>query len=117
MAKFLVGIITGIILTVLIAISAVFAVARSGEKPPSIASGSTLVLDLRGELPERAPVEFPLPMLQDRNRLTVANVWMTLKNAAADSRVNSVVLAPGDLEIGWAKMQEIRAGLENFKND
>lgn len=115
MAKFLVGIITGMILVVLIAVSALFALARSGDKPPSIASGSTLVLDLRGDLPERAPVEYPLPMLQDRNRLTVANVWMSLKNAAADSRINAIVLTPGDLDIGWAKMQEIRSGLEAFK--
>lgn len=116
MAKFLVGIVTGLILAVLLGLSVTFALMRTGaEKPPSVASGSTLVLQLRGDLPERPPVEYPIPILQDRNRLTVASVWMALKKAAADSRINAVIIEPTNLEIGWAKMQEIRHNLETFK--
>jgi protease-4 len=115
MAKFLVGVITGLILSVLLGISILFGLARMREKPPAVARDSMLVLQLRGDLPERPPVEYPFPILQDRNRLTVANVWMTLKKAAADSRIKAVVIEPSDLAIGWAKLEEIRADLALFR--
>jgi len=115
MAKFLIGVLTGVILTGLILFIGVFAIARMREKPPAIADGSTLVLELEGSIPERAPVEIPLPFLQQRTPPTVTDVWATLRKAAADSRIKAVVLEPRDLQIGWGKLEEIRADLENLK--
>ena len=48
-------------------------------------------------------------------RPTVANVWMLLRKAAADSRIKAVVLEPESLEVGWGKLQEMRADLEAFR--
>src|SRR6266545_7566504 len=115
MGKFLIGVLTGVILTGLLLVIIVFAALSFREKPPSIASGSTLVLELDGEIPERTPVEFPIPFLGERQKLTVENVWMMLRKAAADARIKAVVLLPHDLHIGWAKVQEIHADLEQFK--
>src|SRR5438445_13866653 len=109
MAKFLIGVLTGVILTGLFILIACFAVARlvSREKPVVVAEGSTLMLELEGEIPERAPVEFPLPFLERRAPPTVENVWTTLRKAAADNRVRAIVFEPRDLVVGWAKLAEI----------
>jgi protease-4 len=115
MAKFLIGVLTGIILTGLFLLIAIFAIARMREKPPAVAEGSTLVMELEGEIPERAPVEFPIPFLQQRTPPTVADIWATLRKAAADGRIRAIVFEPHDLQIGWGKLEEIRADLENFK--
>ena len=114
-AKFLVGILTGFILTVLVLILIGFTLARLRSKPPEIASNSTLVLRLDGSLPERPPLEFPLPIFEQKSPLTVEEVWALLRQAATDPRVTAVVFEPAGLQIGWAKMQELRADLQQFK--
>jgi protease IV len=115
MAKFLIGVVTGIILVFLILFIGVFAMARMREKPPSVADGSTLMLELDGDIPERAPVEFPIPFLQQRTPPTVADVWTTLRKAAVDGRIRAIIFEPRDLQIGWAKLQEIHDDLEAFR--
>jgi len=115
MAKFLIGVVTGIILVFLILFIGIFAVARMREKPPSVADGSTLMLELDGDIPERAPVEFPIPFLQQRTPPTVADVWTTLRKAAVDGRIRAIIFEPRDLQIGWAKLQEIHDDLEAFR--
>src|SRR5579862_7571685 len=115
MAKFLIGILTGIILTGLVLVIGVFAIARLRDKPPSIAEGSTLVLELDGEIPEKAPVELPIPFLEQRTPPTVTDIWGTLRKAAADSRIKAIVFEPRDLAMGWGKLEEVRSDLENFR--
>jgi len=115
MAKFLIGVLTGIILTGLILLIGIFAIARMREKPPTVADGSTLMLELEGEIPEKAPVEFPIPFLEQRTPPTVTDVWAVLRKATADSRIKAIVFEPRDLAIGWGKLEEIRADLENFR--
>src|SRR6185295_5804564 len=50
-----------------------------------------------------------------RNSPTVENVWTTLRKAAADSHIKAIVFEPQNLAIGWAKLEELRGDLENFK--
>lgn len=115
MAKFLIGVLTGIILAGLILVIGAFAIARMREKPPAIADDSTLMLELEGEIPETAPVEFPIPFLEQRTPPTVTDAWATLRKAAADHRIKAIVFEPRDLAIGWGKLEEIRGDLENFR--
>jgi len=115
MAKFLIGVLTGIILTGLILVIGIFAIARMREKPPTVADGSTLMLELDGDIPEKAPMEFPVPFLEQRTPPTVTDVWAALRKATADNRIRAIVFEPRDLQIGWGKLEEIRADLENFK--
>src|SRR5271154_7179712 len=103
MAKFLIGVLTGVILVVMFVVIAVFAVVPGREKPPTVAAGSTLMLQLDGEMPERAALELPIPFLQQRESLTVENVWSILRVAAADSRIKAIVLEPRGLAMGWGK--------------
>ncbi len=115
MAKFLIGVLTGIILAGLILVIGVFALARMRERPPTVADDSTLMLELEGEIPETAPVEYPIPFLEQRTPPTVTDIWATLRKAAADNRITAIVLEPRDLTIGWGKLEEILGDLENFR--
>lgn len=119
MLKFLVGLISGVLLTVLIAVIGVFAIAysfgRNREKPPVIADGSTLVLRLDGEIPERPPLGYNIPGFGGKPVLTVEDVWATLRNSAADPRIKAAVLLPDNPQIAWGKLQELHADIENFR--
>jgi protease-4 len=115
MGKFLLGLLTGVVLVVLIFVIGAFAVASFRSKPASIADGSTLILHLNGDVPEKEPVDLAIPFLQQRTPLTVLNVWSMLRRAAADPRIKAVVFEPQGTGIGWARMQEIRADLEQFR--
>jgi protease-4 len=115
MGKFLLGLLTGVVLIILIFVIGAFAVASYRSKPPAIADGSTLILHLNGDVPEKEPVDLAIPFLEQRTPLTVQNVWSILRRAAADSRIKAVVFEPQGAAIGWARMQEIRADLEQFR--
>lgn len=119
MKNFLIGLVVGILfsgLTLLILVFAVVKFAGSfAERPVTVADGSTLVVKLEGELPEKSPPEIPLPMFEAHTPLTVHQVWETFRKAAADSRVKAILFEPRGLEIGWAKMQEIHAEILQFK--
>src|SRR5213075_236408 len=82
---------------------------------PQVVANSALVLQLEGDLPEQSPVEFPIPFLQDEQPPTIAETWRMLRNAAADSRIQAIVLEPRGLSVGWAKLEELRADIINFK--
>jgi protease-4 len=113
MAKFLLGLATGLVLVFLTLILLFFAALRFRERPPDVADNSVLVLRLEGDLPEKPPLELPLGL--SGSAVTVANVWMALKKAAADPRIRAVALEPEGLSAGWAKVEEIRSDIEQFR--
>ncbi len=119
MKNFLIGLIVGILvsgLTLLILVFAVVKLASSfGEKPVTVADGSTLVLKLEGELPEKTPAEIPLPMFEAQSPMTVHEVWETFRKAAADPKIKGIIFEPRGVSIGWAKMQEIHEEILQFK--
>jgi len=115
MVKFLIGLITGVLLVFLAFIFLVFILFQFREKPPQIAANSVLVLRLEGNIPEKPPLELPAFLGAGGPGLTVAHVWMTLQKAAADSHIKAIVLEPEGLSAGWAKIEEIRADLERFR--
>src|SRR5215469_4021052 len=115
MGKFLLGLVTGAVLIILVLVVGFFAIASLRSKPPAVADGSTLVLRLSGDVPEKPPIEIPLPILEDRTTLTVENVWSMLRRAASDSRIKAVIFEPESAGIGWAKMQEIHHDLQEFR--
>src|SRR5579863_6831838 len=116
MKKFLLGFLIGILfvaLTVVILVAA--AVRFGGSRRPQVVANSALVLQLEGDLPEQSPVDFGIPFLQDQQPPTIAETWQMLRNAAADSRIQAIVLEPRGLSVGWAKLEELRADILNFK--
>jgi len=115
MKKFLIGLIAGLLLAGLVAVVLAFTLLRVGESRPGISGGSTLVVQLSGEIPERAPVEYPFPFLAARTGSAVHEIWTMLDRAAEDSRIEAVVLLPAGVTAGWGRLQEIRDSLQRFK--
>ncbi len=116
MGKFLIGLLTGAILTILCGVVLVFSLARFGtDKRVAVPDNATLVLVLEGEIPERSPVELPIPFFEQQTQSTVKDVWELLRKAAVDSRIKAVVFEPRNISAGWAKLEEVRADLEQFR--
>ncbi|MCW5979494.1 MAG: signal peptide peptidase SppA [Bryobacteraceae bacterium] len=115
MKKFLIGLLAGILLTILTIFVVFFAIFKAGERRPVVADASTLVLNLEGPIPEQPPITVPLPFFQAREPMTVRDVWEVLRRASVDPRIKAAVLAPQDVGAGWGKLQEIRDGLLKFK--
>src|SRR6185437_13259748 len=116
MKKFLLGFVIGILFVALVGVILVAAAIRfGGNRPPQVVANSALVLQLEGDLPEQPALDLPIPFLQNQQPLTIAETWGMLRNAAADSRIQAIVLEPRGLRVGWAKLEELRADIVNFK--
>ena len=115
MTKFLLGILTGILLTFFMAVFVVALIASLSPGQPSIQKDSILTMRLRGDIPEHAASEFSIQWLRHGPPPTLLDLRNALKEAADDERISALVLESGGLGTGWAKAQEIRYGIENFK--
>jgi protease-4 len=115
MAKFFIGLVTGVAIVFLTIILLFFAALRFREKPPVIAGNSVLVLRLNGEIPEKAALELPDFLSGDQGSVTVPTIWQNLKKAASDSNITALVVEPEGVSAGWAKLEEIRSDIEEFR--
>ena len=115
MVKFLLGLVTGVILVFLTIFLLFFSLLRLREKPPVIADNSVLVLRLSGDLPEKPPVELPDFLSSAPPAVTVTALWRSLESAAGDPHIMAVVVEPEGISAGWAKLQEVRMDLEKFR--
>jgi protease-4 len=116
MRKFLLGLLVGVVVTVLGIVIVGFAVARlAASKEPAIAGNSVLVLALEGDLPEAAPIDIPIPFWRSQSVPTVRDLWASLHAAASDTRIRAIVLQPRSLDLGWGKLQELHEELLDFK--
>ncbi|HET8550263.1 MAG TPA: signal peptide peptidase SppA [Bryobacteraceae bacterium] len=115
MKKFIIGLLTGILLTVLSVAIFFFSLVRLGERRPYVPDEATLVLRLDGEIPEKSPIEVPIPFIGTRQVATVRDIWSMLRTAAVDKRIRAVVVMPDNPGLGWAKAEEIRHDLTQFR--
>lgn len=113
MKKFLLGLFVGLVLAFLTGLVIVFSIARLGERKPSVASNSTLVLRVSGDVPEKPGVE--VPFFQENPALTIRDHWAMLRAAATDPRIKAVLLVPDGVSAGWGKLEELRMDLLAFK--
>ncbi|MER3427673.1 MAG: signal peptide peptidase SppA [Pyrinomonas sp.] len=86
---------------------------------PSVAYNSVLVVRVSGELPDYI-AESPLPIgfpsrIYDGGRQSLADLLWQLKKAKADRRIGAVLLEVENLDIGWAKADEIRDAIADFR--
>jgi protease IV len=78
---------------------------------PSVPDHATLVLRPAGDIPEILP-----DVILGGDELTVRHYVELIRKAKTDSRIAGILLRPGTLNSPfWAKLQEIRAALEDFK--
>ncbi|WP_321474389.1 signal peptide peptidase SppA [uncultured Paludibaculum sp.] len=112
MKKFLLGIVAGLVIAVVTGVVLTFAAWKFARKPPEPPKEAWLSLRLEGDLPEAPAVGLPLPALEDRSPMTVAEVWSVLHRAARDPKIKGVLLRPRGLSVGWGKAEELRQSLE-----
>ena len=115
MQKFILGFVIGIVFAALVGAIFALAAVRLGQARPSVTANSALVLHLEGDFPEQAPVDLPLPFLQNQQPMTLIDTWRLLQDAATDSRIKALVLEPRDVSAGWAKLEELRSDIVAFK--
>ena len=116
MWKFLLGVIIGLIVAVFGIFVIFFAAGRLfANKPPTVSGDSTLVLSLRGDIPESAPVSVAIPFFQQQAAPTVRDIWTSLQQAASDNRIKAIALEPRGVIAGWGRLQEIRQEIVDFK--
>jgi protease IV len=115
MKKFLIGILTGLVLAVLTGVVLMFSALRFTERPPSVPDGATLILRLDQDIPEKQPVQIPLPFIGSSDTLTILDAWRGLRAAATDPRIKALIVETGRTGAGWGKVQELREGLVAFK--
>lgn len=116
MAKFLLGVVVGVVVFALGCLILVLALGRLfSNKQPVVPPNAVLVLGLEGSISESSPVEIPIPFLQPQGAPTVRDLWTSIHSAATDNRVKAILLQPQGLTAGWGKLQELRRDLLDFK--
>jgi len=81
---------------------------------PSIAPGSILAVNIEGTYVEAAEASLLSRLLGDWRR-PFAALLSDLRKAERDDRLAAVIFRVRDLEIGWAKAQEIRAAIARIR--
>jgi len=102
-----------IVFAVFISAMGLLLVASAVGREPQVASGSTLVLRIGGDLGEMEPGGvlgqfFEAPP-------TVRAVIDALRKAKADKRITSVILKPTGPAAMWGKVQEVRDAITDFR--
>lgn len=116
MKKFLLGFFGGLVFAVLVGVLLFFgflAAFSISDTRPTVAENSVLVLDLSGDVPERQPVD--VSIFGEKPGPTILETYEMLKKAAIDSRIKAVMIQPQGLSVGWAKLEELRAQILDFK--
>jgi hypothetical protein len=92
-----------------------FMAGFSKTDSPSFSEMVAAGVDSLRRNPEVAPVELPPPFSQNEGSVTVRDLWTSLQKAASDHRIHAIVLKPQSVTARWAKLQEVRQELLDFK--
>ena len=110
----------GVVLVIVLILAAVaisaaglVALAFMSGRGPTVAGNSTLVLAISGDLQEMEPSGVFEQFVEPPP--TVRSVTDALRKAKVDRRVTSVVIRPTTSGALWAKVQEIREAIVDFK--
>jgi protease-4 len=113
MASFLKSFFATILAFVVLFVGGIFLIAiLASAKKPTIPSESTLSLAIPASLPDYPSTT--LPPFGDRP-LSLHDLRQALRAAAADKRVERVVLHFGFTDPGWASMEELRAEVKKVR--
>lgn len=83
-------------------------------KPARLASNSVLVIDAEGSIEEQAPPSF-FGLLSGNSVPVLHDYTDAIDSARTDSRITGIVVRIAPLSTGWAKLEEIRQHLLNFR--
>jgi protease-4 len=115
MVKYLLGVASGIVVAFLFVLLVLLLLFAMRSVEPGVVDDSVLFLKLHGAIPEQTVPSLTIESLRAGPSPTLLGVRNALRRAAEDDRIRALVLHCGGLGVGWAKAQEIRWGIENFK--
>lgn len=111
-ALVIVGLLTVFVLLIGLVVAVV--VVSLGDEP-EVASNSVLVLNVEGSLPDYANADELSTRFFGGETNSLSNLLLQLRKAKADKRVGAVLLDVGMLGGGWAKADEIREAIADFR--
>src|ERR1041384_7996717 len=107
------SIVLALVLIVVVGI-AIIATALGGKRP-SIEDNSVLTLKVSGALPDYVPDD-PLRKLLGGQPQSLGSLLAQFRKAKVDKRITAVLLDVDISEVGWAKSEEIRDAITDFRS-
>src|SRR5882724_2676706 len=106
------GIFAVLVLVVLIGVAVIVSTFRKGE--PAIGDNSVLALRIAGTLPDYTPDD-PFKRFFGGPDQTLTGLVMQFKKAKVDKRIKAIVLDVDMSGVGWAKAEELRDAIADFR--
>ncbi|HVG37983.1 MAG TPA: signal peptide peptidase SppA [Pyrinomonadaceae bacterium] len=110
-------VIIGVLLMVLLVVGALGTLIYLAFRPrePVVANNSVLVLPIKGSMPDYAPEDPFASRFFGASEVSLTSVLAQLRKAKADKRINAVLLEVDSSGAGWAKADEIREAIIDFR--
>ena len=106
------GIVIALALIVVVVIAILVSMVRGSR--PSIRDNSVLALRVSGPLPDYVPAD-PFRRLFGGQPQSLSSLLAQFRKAKVDKRITAVILDIGGSDAGWAKAEEIRGAIEDFR--
>lgn len=106
------GIVLGLGLVVVVAAAIIVSALRGNR--PSIRDNSVLALKISGPMPDYVPDD-PLRRLFGGQPQSLSSLLAQFRKAKVDKRITAVMLDIDMSDAGWAKSEEIRGAIEDFR--
>lgn len=106
------GILLAVVLMAGLGVALIISAMRGGS--PTIHDNSVLALRITGSMPDYLP-EDPIRRLLGNNDQSLTSLLNQLRKAKVDKRISAVLLEIEMSEAGWAKSEEIRAAIADFR--
>src|SRR5712671_3244191 len=107
------GILLGLLLICVVGIAIIVSAVRGNQ--PSIRDNSVLALKISGALPDYVPDD-PFRRLFGGQPQSLSSLMTQFRKAKADKRISAVLLDIDMSEAGWAKSEEIRSAIADFRS-
>lgn len=106
------GIVVALVLIVIVGFAVLISMVR-GDRP-SIRDNSVLALRISGPLPDYVPDD-PFRRLFGGQPQSLSSLLTQFRKAKVDKRITAVMLDIDGSDAGWAKAEEIRSAIEDFR--
>src|SRR6266536_176866 len=101
-----------IALIVVVAVAIIVSAVRGNR--PSIRDNSVLALKISGTLPDYVPDD-PIRRLFGGQPQSLSSLLAQFRKAKIDKRISAVMLEIDESSAGWAKAEEIRGAIQDFR--
>lgn len=106
------GVVLALVLVFVVGIAIIVSLVRGN--PPTIRDNSVLALKVSGPLPDYVP-EDPLRRLFGGQPQSLSSLLTQFRKAKIDKRITAILLDVDASATGWAKAEEIRGAIEDFR--